>query len=142
MTLARGEAVRQVNTTLPDLRAEEVGVLRRIVAGYLDLWQMTGATDTAVLCVTELLTNVIRHAFGTCELLMRECPDGRLMIAVTDFSVRPVVFPRLAPDDECGRGLSLVHALSDEIGVDYNPAGKQVWLCLTPSRATSTDTSD
>lgn len=129
VTVVRDQA-RQVETTFPELRAEEVGALRPIVAAYLDLWQMTGLTDTAVLGVTELLTNVVQHAYGACELLMRDLTDGRLLVAVTDFSDKPVAFPSAARDDECGRGLRLVHALADEMGVDYQPVGKQVWFCL------------
>ncbi|MBP5888773.1 MULTISPECIES: ATP-binding protein [Streptomyces] len=126
------EAVRQVTTTLPGLRAQQIGALRRIVAAYLDLWQMTGLTEAAAASVTELLTNVVRHASGECELLMRELEDG-LLVVVTDFSPEPVLFPLATQDAERGRGMALVHALTDEMGVEYTPVGKQVWFRLARS---------
>ncbi|MBK3643019.1 ATP-binding protein [Streptomyces sp. MBT33] len=132
MTVVMPEAVRQVKTALPDLRAQQIGALRRIVAAYLDLWHMTGLAEAAVASVTELLANAVQHASGECELLMRELEDG-LLVVVTDFSPEPVIFPQAAPDDESGRGMSLVHALTDEMGVEYTPVGKQVWFRLARS---------
>ncbi|MEU6183687.1 ATP-binding protein [Streptomyces coeruleorubidus] len=127
-----GSAVRQVTTALPGLRASQIGALRRIVAAYLDLWQMTGLAEAAAASVTELLTNVVRHASGECELLMRELEDG-LLVVVTDFSPEPVNFPPATQDAERGRGMALVHALTDEMGVEYTPVGKQVWFRLARS---------
>ncbi|MFF5188782.1 ATP-binding protein [Streptomyces sp. NPDC000345] len=125
-------AVRQVRTALPDLRAQQIGALRRIVTAYLDLWHMTGLAEAAVTSATELLTNVVQHASGECELLMRDLGDG-LLVVVTDFSQEPVVFPQAAQDDECGRGVSLVRALTDAMGVEYTPVGKQVWFRVARS---------
>lgn len=67
---------------------------------------------------------------------------GDRHVAKPHFSGEAVVFPRAARDDECGRGLRLVHALSNEMDVEYHPASKQVWFCLAPAPATSADTPE
>ncbi|MEV8537520.1 ATP-binding protein [Streptomyces sp. NPDC051572] len=86
------------------------------------------------LCVSELLTNVIRHiGEGTPVTLRVTCEDGRTRIAVTDPEPYTWLVVRApGPDDENGRGLVLLDALATRWGVEQGPEGKTVWCELTP----------
>ncbi len=84
------------------------------------------------LCVSELLTNVIRHlGEGTPVTLRVARTDGRTRIAVTDPEPYAWLVVRAAgPDDENGRGLVLLDALAVGWGVEQGPEGKTVWCEL------------
>jgi hypothetical protein len=86
------------------------------------------------LCVSELLTNVIRHlGEGTPVTLRVTCESGRTRIAVTDPEPYAWLTVRAAgPDDENGRGLLLLDALAMRWGVEQGPEGKTVWCELPP----------
>lgn len=59
---------------------------------------------------------------------------GRTRIAVTDPEPYAWLVVRAAgPDDENGRGLLLLDALSVRWGVEQGPEGKTVWCELPPS---------
>jgi hypothetical protein len=115
----------------------------------LDEWGLAGAADAASLVVSELLTNSVQACTG---------PDGRPRY---DGAVLPVVHLRLAsdrarvlvevwdsvrhapvarragPDEEGGRGIALVQALSDRWDWATVPGwpGKVVWAELRPTLA-------
>lgn len=98
----------------------EVSFLRRAAAKQLSQWGMPAVVDDAELLVTELATNVIKHVGeGASATLVLEWSDGRLRVEMHD---RSSAFP--APgsggwEDECGRGLHLLAALT--------AVGKSVW---------------
>ncbi|MCZ7459128.1 ATP-binding protein [Streptomyces sp. WMMC940] len=116
--------MRRLDVTLlaaPD----EVPALRRTVRGHV------GAEWPELqLCVSELVTNVIAHlGEGTpVTVSVSVADDGRTRVAVTDpYPLRWPV-PRPAEgDDESGRGLALLDAVSMRWGVDRGPDGKTVW---------------
>lgn len=86
------------------------------------------------LCVSELLTNVIRHlGEGTPVTLRVTHTDGRTRVAVTDPEPYAWLVVRAAgPEDENGRGLLLLDALATRWGVEQGPEGKTVWCELPP----------
>lgn len=92
--------------------------------------------DEAMLLITELVTNSIKHG-GPPILLAVECDEHSLTVRVRDGST-DLPRPRVASaDDEDSRGLTLVELLSDAWGVepvedDYG-VGKAVWFQLRPS---------
>jgi anti-sigma regulatory factor (Ser/Thr protein kinase) len=95
--------------------------------------------ETAVLVVSELVTNAYAAALGLCEetlidLSLRLFGD-HLLIEVIDSS--PEVPVRNPPGDagaESGRGLALVEALSREWGY-FRYRDKKVVYCVLPLQA-------
>nr|WP_272910404.1 ATP-binding protein [Streptomyces mexicanus] len=81
----------------------------------------------AQLVVSELITNVVRHAPGVCGLDLEVQPDnGQVLISVWDTS--PVPPTRRPPDGRRvgGHGLEIVGALSQAVTVTERDQGKQV----------------
>ncbi|MET9688263.1 ATP-binding protein [Streptomyces sp. NPDC006514] len=119
-----------------------IGQIRRIVSAQLRHWELDPLIDRAALGVTELLSNVHRHAQPdkTCTVEI-ELRLGRLTVSVIDSDPRlPVVHgTRAEALETCGRGLALVEALSEAWGARERPdgPGKAVWFSLTaaPARA-------
>jgi anti-sigma regulatory factor (Ser/Thr protein kinase) len=91
--------------------------------------------DEALLLITELVTNAVRYGSPTL-LLTIDCLGSNLKVRVRDGSAE---LPQQRPahdDDEAGRGLALVAALSDAWGVEHasdeDGSGKTVWFELQP----------
>jgi anti-sigma regulatory factor (Ser/Thr protein kinase) len=85
--------------------------------------------DTAVLLVSEVVTNALRHTDGRVELVVRRLP-GRLRVEVADEASRPPVVTGAGPLDDAGRGVPIMDALSDRWGTSADGAGKVVWFEL------------
>ena len=90
--------------------------------------------DEALLLITELITNSVRHG-GPPIVLALECDGDVLRARVRDGNpaLPTPITPSLA-SDEGGRGMSLVEVLTDTWGVDpvqdeHGP-GKEVWFEL------------
>ena len=105
-------------------------------------WGLTRLADSAEIVASELLTNALlasrwldRPAIGLTLLCDRE----RLVILVRDFSPGVPVPRDASADDESGRGLMLVGAISDRFGWDW-PAdgtpGKIAWAVLETTLST------
>jgi hypothetical protein len=108
------------------------GVVRRLVAVYLELWGRSALEDAAVICVTEMLANVHRHVESPrCELTLQALPDG-VWAGVSDSSPKTPVVGRPAWESEGGRGMLLLAATADQWGVcpSVDGRGKQVWVTL------------
>ncbi|MEU6444084.1 ATP-binding protein [Streptomyces sp. NPDC047046] len=113
-----------------------IGQVRRIVSAQLRYWHLDALIDEAILGVTELLTNVHRHAESdkTCSVEI-EFLLGVLTVSVRDRDPRSPELRR-APDTEtCGRGLALVAAVSESWGVRPDERGKVVWFTLAAEEA-------
>ncbi len=79
--------------------------------------------ETAVLIVSELTTNAVRHGRSDLAVTLALAGDT-LRIDVTDHGEPS---PRPAPPvDECGRGLDIVGCLADRTETSLQPWGRRV----------------
>ncbi|MET7295020.1 ATP-binding protein [Streptomyces griseoloalbus] len=116
-----------------------IGQVRRIVSAQLRYWHMDSLIDRASLGVTELLSNVHRHARPdkTCTVEMELLLD-RLKVSVRDHDPRLPVVADAGPLATCGRGLAMVAAMSESWGVvPDGESGKVVWFTLPTPSATA-----
>ena len=117
--------------TLPD-GPEGASVARRATARAAELWRLDREmTETALLLVSELVTNAIRHGAPPVRLSLRLDAD-RLRVEIADGSP---TLPRLdqpGPDQVGGRGLHIVQQLAGRWGshVSRSRLGKTVWFEL------------
>ncbi|MGW3817817.1 ATP-binding protein [Streptomyces sp. NPDC005046] len=116
---------------------------RRLTRSRLSGWAVCEDTcDTATLVVSELVTNAIVHAAGqrvVCEL---QDTDDLVRIAVCDEGCapgEPHPSPQ-RPDEEHGRGLLLVAAVSRAWGAQDTGPGLLVWAELARSAGRADDT--
>ncbi|GGK81141.1 hypothetical protein Sme01_44360 [Sphaerisporangium melleum] len=108
---------------------------RRLTAEALSSWGVSDVVDTALLVVSELVTNAFRHAappVGFALALVADEPSGtcHVVIEVTDGD------PRLpttrSPDESGGFGLTLVGSLA-KVGFVVREPGKTVRATLIAS---------
>lgn len=120
-----------------------IGQVRRIVSAQLRYWHLDPLIDRAALGVTELLSNVHRHARPdkSCTVELELLPD-RLTVSVRDHDPRlPVPADATDPADTtplatCGRGLAMVAAVSESWGARPDGEnGKVVWFTLPATAA-------
>lgn len=111
-------------------RPESAHTARQLAHAVLQLrWALSeDLTDSAVLLVSELVGNAVRHTgarvFGL--RMLRRC--GWIRVEVRDPSRGlPCQLP-VRPLDTSGRGLTHVDTLSDRWGVDLLPRGKTTWF--------------
>jgi len=88
------------------------------------------AVEDLVLVLSELSTNVERHAAGWITVDLVET-RGVIVVAVTDPSVdRLPVLREVAPEELTGRGLLVVASLALVWGVVVRDRSKTVWAAL------------
>jgi anti-sigma regulatory factor (Ser/Thr protein kinase) len=83
--------------------------------------------DDAALVLSELVGNAVRHAEGdTVQVRLRRTQDV-LRIAVQDCSPRRPAPRQASFEDENGRGMMIIEALSHRWGCEPLATGKVVW---------------
>lgn len=125
---------RTAHSDLP-LDPPAVGEARSFVRRTLKRWGVgEDCAETAVLCVSELVTNAVVHGSGRCSVRVSE-EAGVVTVAVRDAGT-PVVAPTggstggVDPLAVHGRGLRLVDALASRWGSDLGASGLTVWFVL------------
>jgi anti-sigma regulatory factor (Ser/Thr protein kinase) len=111
-------------------RPESAATARRLVqVVVLRQWGLSPkVTEEAVLLVSELVGNAVRHTGARVLGLRLRRRPGRIRIEVRDPSRGlPCLMP-VQVMDISGRGLFLVDELSDRWGVDLLPRGKTTWF--------------
>lgn len=118
-------------------------VCRDTIAALLCANDLAHLVDTAKLLVSEAVTNITLHTSTYMIELDALVQDGSLLVTVRDDD--PDQRPRVrtpANDEETGRGLLLVQALSSTWGVTWTggsqPPGKRVWFELNGERDATT----
>jgi anti-sigma regulatory factor (Ser/Thr protein kinase) len=127
---------RQTTLTLP-ATGRAAGLARQATRDTLTAWQLAYLEETAVLLVSELVTNVVRHARShALGMALRLEPAGAsLVIEVHDgdpHEPRPRTPGRF---DESGFGFVLIEALAGKWGVRQTATGKAVWVELDATQA-------
>ncbi|SEB57413.1 PAS domain-containing protein [Streptomyces melanosporofaciens] len=102
------------------------GQARDYVREQLTAWGLDDLTLTTELLVSELISNVVRHATG--PLRLRLLLSRSLICEVYDGSHTTPRIRRAGYADEGGRGLQLVAALSQRWGTRYLRDGKCIWV--------------
>ncbi|MGI5378348.1 ATP-binding protein [Streptomyces sp. CA-251387] len=111
-------------------RPESAATARRLAqVVVLRQWGLTPKmTEDAVLLVSELVGNAVRHTGARVFGLRMRRRRGWIRIEVRDPSRGlPCLMP-VQEMDVSGRGLFLVDKLSDRWGVDLLPRGKTTWF--------------
>jgi anti-sigma regulatory factor (Ser/Thr protein kinase) len=102
---------------------------RRAAREVLTAWAVPeGYVDDALLVVSELVANAVRHAH-TVSTLELELSDGgrRLRVALADGSSTAPRLRHAHYSAEDGRGMGILAALSDRWGIELHVGGKRVW---------------
>jgi anti-sigma regulatory factor (Ser/Thr protein kinase) len=126
---ARPPRIRRV--TLPAAR-QAPSLAREAAREALSSWRLAHLTDTAVLLVSELVTNAVLHARtdGTGVVLQLEVRGTWLRIEVHDADPRGPQPRTPSGLDESGFGFVLVDSLAGSWGARETERGKAVWAEL------------
>ncbi|MEU1667651.1 ATP-binding protein [Streptomyces sparsogenes] len=112
-----------------------VGLARADLRKTLSGWGLATVEEVAVLVLSELVTNAVRHARVSPgrEIETRYLLQGEsVRIEVHDASDEHPKLKVPSLGETHGRGLVLVEALADRWGVTPRPVvGKSVWAVLT-----------
>ncbi|GAA2620265.1 ATP-binding protein [Streptomyces vastus] len=129
------EDIQDVEWHLPR-HARSVGRARTLLRDQATTWKLPDElTETAVLLLSELMTNAYRHAkVSPGREIWTRCTlnAGHFCVSVTDANDTLPTLHEATPDDESGRGLPLVATLADDWGSEPRTGGigKTVWFTL------------
>ena len=141
-TVVMRPTVRRTMLSVAQAEPERVAVARHQLRELLHDWRSADQVDSAVLLLSEMLTNVLVHTDADALLLAEVRggrngavgPDGparrRMRVEVTDTS--DDLPHRRSPGElaSSGRGLMLIELLADAWGVDPRGEGKSIWFEL------------
>ncbi|MFC9340312.1 MULTISPECIES: SpoIIE family protein phosphatase [unclassified Streptomyces] len=127
------EAPRRTLMTIAQAEPERIAAAREQVRQLLHDWRDEDQLDSAVLMVSEMVTNVLVHTDGDA-LLVAEVACGekarRLRVEVSDGSDELPHKRHPGEMASSGRGLVLMEMLADAWGVDPRGEGKAIWFEL------------
>ncbi|GAA3373447.1 SpoIIE family protein phosphatase [Streptomyces sannanensis] len=130
---ARPVPVRRTALTIAQAEPHRIAGARRQLRELLHDWADAEQVDSAVLLVSELVTNVLVHTDGDALLVAEatgEHGERRLRVEVTDPSDELPHMRRPGETASSGRGLPLMDILADTWGVDPRGEGKAIWFEL------------
>ncbi|MCX4981978.1 SpoIIE family protein phosphatase [Streptomyces sp. NBC_00572] len=130
---ARTEAPRRTLMTIAQAEPERIAEAREQMRQLLHDWADEDQLDSAVLMVSEMVTNVLVHTDGDA-LFVAEVACGeksrRLRVEVSDTSDELPHKRHPGEMASSGRGLLLMEMLADAWGVDPRGEGKAIWFEL------------
>ncbi|MGW3623725.1 ATP-binding SpoIIE family protein phosphatase [Streptomyces sp. NPDC000880] len=116
-----------------------IAAARQQLRELLHDWTDAEQIDSAVLLVSEMVTNVLVHTDGNALLVAEvDCGDAaarRLRVEVADTGDELPHRRRPGEMASSGRGLLLMEVLADAWGVDPRGEGKSIWFELYESPA-------
>ncbi|MEU6654816.1 SpoIIE family protein phosphatase [Streptomyces sp. NPDC046900] len=133
------QPVRRMMLTIAQAEPERIASARHQLRELLHDWSSEDQVDSAVLLVSEVLTNVLVHTDTDALLVAEVFQDGdgldggsgrRVRVEVTDASDDLPHKRRPGELASSGRGLVLVGLLADAWGVDPRGEGKSIWFEL------------
>ncbi|MFI2370846.1 ATP-binding protein [Streptomyces sp. NPDC018833] len=114
-------------------RTEDIGRVRHLADDFLaGLHVPPAAREDALLIISELVTNAVVHALPPVALRVLSMPCSVLRIEVTDGGPQSHRPPHPHPQEEHGRGLTIVAALATRHGTVTHEEGATRWAELTP----------
>ncbi|WP_369170741.1 SpoIIE family protein phosphatase [Streptomyces sp. R28] len=128
--------IRRTMMSVAQAEPERVAVARQQLRELLHDWTSEDQVDSAVLLLSEMLTNVLVHTDADALLLaeVRGEPGGRrIRVEVTDTSDDLPHKRRPGELASSGRGLMLIELLAQSWGVDPRGEGKSIWFELYES---------
>ena len=134
LVVVRDSRAHQMASVLVPPHTIAVRGARRWARAQLASWSVNEETvAAAVMCLSELVTNVVQHA-GTSARVTMELAN-RLLVTVEDTGTWST--PHTGRQDQSasqGRGLALVAAVSDAMGHARGVDGSTVWFEIALDR--------
>ncbi|MFD7295987.1 SpoIIE family protein phosphatase [Streptomyces sp. NPDC059897] len=125
---------RRTAMTIAQAEPERIAAARQQLRELLHDWSDPDQMDSAVLLVSEMVTNVLVHTDGDALLVAEMTRHGaeprRLRVEVADASDDLPHKRRPGELASSGRGLVLMELLADRWGVDPRGEGKSIWFEL------------
>ncbi|WP_158566842.1 ATP-binding protein [Actinomadura craniellae] len=101
---------------------------RLLVRDSLPQWGLTAFADDCAVAVSEFVTNSVRHAQPLAFIgVALRLTETHLVAEVHDASFAQPKPRKATEDDEGGRGLPLIEALTDQWGHYQTDDGKVCW---------------
>ncbi|MFI1966905.1 ATP-binding protein [Streptomyces pathocidini] len=101
---------------------------RSFLGSALEEWEIADRAEDAVLCLSELAANAVRHGAHDDFLVGVSLGGGCLRVEVHDAGTGVPRVGEPSEDDTDGRGLLIVESLADGWGVTpHDSCGKTVW---------------
>ena len=103
---------------------------RRFVTGVLGRWSVpVEVVDRAQLLVSELVSNAVLHGRGPICVIVAPTEVAHVFrIEVRNPGIREPVMRHAAPHELSGRGLHIVHELSQDWGTATDNGVTSVWF--------------
>jgi hypothetical protein len=127
----RTGATRQhLQLTLP-ASGQPVWLARQVTREALAAWGLAHVEETAVLLVSELVTNAVRDATCT-DAITLELQVVQTLLRIEAYRYRPgLAMPRTTGEfDKSGFEFALMDSLADKWGVRETMTGKTAWAEL------------
>ncbi len=120
-------------TVLPrDLRSASDA--RHWLQGFLAERVTSDHADDALLVLSELASNALRHGLGEVVVRAAVDDDGDVQLSVTDSGDELPMMQRPDPTRVGGLGLRIVDRVAGAWGVSPFPGGKTVWATVPRPR--------
>ncbi|MGW7450436.1 ATP-binding SpoIIE family protein phosphatase [Streptomyces sp. NPDC054787] len=133
---------RRTALTVAQAEPERIAGARRQIRELLHDWADADQVDSAVLMVSEMVTNVLTHTDGDALLVaeaLGELGERRLRVEVADSSDELPHKRQPGEMSSSGRGVLLMEMLADSWGVDPRGAGKSIWFELHEQSKAASD---